>query len=410
LRLPRRGRSQRILRREEHSRRRLAGFALLGALIVLPTIPIPPARAQNVGIEVTGKPAAIFDSAHDGCEPIDVPDVNPRAFRDEQGQVVVFALHFINRALRGPDLDHLKLDCHVVLTSHFDADPAHYDDRNYIAATWTSDGRNVTALVHHEYHADDHGRCDGKTGLACWYNSILAYRSRDGGANFGKDRPLVVASAPFGQQAEQGRHRGFFNPSNIFSDGAYEYVFAATTGWDGQPHGACLLRTDRPADPAAWRAYDGHAFTIRYSDPYISKAAATTKPCAPIGGFVFPVGAVVRERQSRQWIAVFQAAKNDGAFPVDGFYYATSNDLLHWSEARLLTAGKTLFSDLCTAGPSVIAYPSLLDPKAKSRNFDDAGDGAYLYFTMIKVDHCETGQRVLMRQKIAIVTEPARRP
>jgi hypothetical protein len=380
---------------------------LAGVLFLLFAVAVQ-AHAQGARIEITGKPEIIFDSAHDGCEAIDVPDINPRAYRDDEGHVVMFALHFINRALRGPDLDHLKLDCRVALTSPFDPDPAHYDDRNYIAATWTRDGRDVEALVHHEYHADDHASCAGKTGLACWYNSVLAYRSHDGGSSFAKDHPLVVASAPFGEAVEQGRHRGFFNPSNIFSDGTYEYVFAATTGWQDQPFGACLFRTMQPTDPASWRAYDGRAFSIRYADPYASPAAAP-KPCAPVGPFVFPVGAVVRDQASSRWIAVFQAARNDGAFPVDGFYYASSTDLLHWSEARLLFAAKTLFSDLCTAGPSVIAYPSLLDPHAKGRNFDDLGDDAYLYFTLIKVDHCKTGQRLLMRQKIAIIADPTRR-
>jgi hypothetical protein len=379
----------------------------LAALLVTLCAVALEAQAQGARIDIIGKPEIIFDSAHDGCEAIDVPDINPRAYRDVEGRVVMFALHFINRALRGPDLDHLKLDCRVVLASRFDPDPARYDDRSYIAATWTLDGRNVEALVHHEYHADDHGNCAGKTGLACWYNSVLAYRSLDGGLSFEKDHPLVVASAPFGEAVEQGRHRGFFNPSNIFSDGTYEYVFAATTGWQDQPYGACLFRTMKPTEPTSWRAYDGRAFSIRYADPYAPQAPAA-RPCAPVGPFVFPVGAVVRDHASGQWLAVFQAARNEGAFPVDGFYYASSTNLLDWSDARLLLAGNTLFSDLCAGGPSVIAYPSLLDPHAMGRNFDDVGDDAYLYFTLIKVDHCKTGQRLLMRQKIAITADPAR--
>ena len=278
-----------------------------GLLLVLLAL-APAAHAQEPRLAITGRPGILFDSLHDGCEAIDMPDINPRVFRDDKGQIVFFALHFVNRSLRGPDLDHLKLDCHVALPSHFDPEPAHYDDRSYITATWTTDGRNVAALVHHEYHADDHGRCVGETGLACWYNSILAYQSTDGGTSFRKDQPLVVASAPFGEDVEQGRHRGFFNPSNIFSDGTHEYFFAATTGWQGQRYGACLFRTDKPANPASWRAFDGQGFNIRYADPYAAKAVAPN-PCAPIDPFVFPVGAVVRDRTSHLWIAVFQAAR-----------------------------------------------------------------------------------------------------
>jgi hypothetical protein len=377
-------------------------FVALSAFLLFGTMHAAPATA-DVTLTLHGTPEIVFDSALDGCEAIDMPDINPRAYRDSNGDVVFFGLHLINRVMRGKDLSHLKLDCHVVLGSGFDPDPAHYNDRNYITATWTSNGRDIAALVHHEYHADQHGRCSVRSALGCWYNTILAYRSTNQGEDFAKATPLVVASAPFGQEVEQGRHRGFFNPSNIFSDGQYEYFFAATTGWNGQDAGACLFRSAHPLDSASWRAYDGQNFTVRYSDPYQGNAAGV-KPCAPIAPFLFPVGAVVRERNSGIWIAVFQAARNEGAFPVDGFYYATATELTHWSAPRLLRADKTLFSDLCTAGRAVISYPSILDENAQGRNFDDVGDDPYFYFTVIKVNDCKTGTRLLMRQKISIAT------
>ena len=289
----------------------------LGCLCLL-VIATVGADALQMKLPATASPEVIFDSTRDGCATEDMPDINARAFRDAKGDIVMFALYDMNRALRGKDLAHLKLDCHVVLASHFDPDPAHYDDRSFLTSTWTTDGQNVVALVHHEYHADMHGRCSVQTDLGCWYNTILAYHSQDGGKNFVRSHPLVVAAAPFRQDVGQGRHRGFFNPSNIFSDGTYEYFFAATTGWGGQAFGACLFRSATPNNSASWRAYDGHAFTVRYDNPYAPRFVAP-KPCAPISPFVFPVGAIVRARASGVWIAVFQAAQNAGAFPVDGF-------------------------------------------------------------------------------------------
>lgn len=366
------------------------------------------AGALQMKFAANAAPEIVFDSSHDGCVSDDMPDINARAFRDAKGDIVMFALYDMNRALRGKDLAHLKLDCHVVLASHFDPNPAHYDDRNFLTATWTADGRNVVAIVHQEYHADMHGRCSVHTDLGCWYNTVVAYRSKDGGENFVRSHPLVVAVAPFRQDVGQGRHRGFFNPSNIFSDGTYEYFFAGTTGWDGQPFGACLFRSATPENSASWRAYDGHAFTIRYDDPYAPRFAVP-RPCSVISPFAFPVGAVVRARASGVWIAVFQASRNAGAFPVDGFYYATAKDLLRWSPPRLLLAGKTLFSNLCAAGPSIIAYPSLLDPTAKGRNFDDVGNAPFLYYAKIKVANCATGARQLVRQRLAISSASDRR-
>jgi hypothetical protein len=366
-------------------------------------------QAAEATLTLTGKPEIVYNSSTDACEPIDVPDINPRAYRDASGNVVLFALHFVNRVLRGPDLAHVKIDCHVVLDSPLDPEPSHYADRNYIAATWTEDGRNVSALVHHEYHADQHGRCRVTESLGCWYNTILAFRSQDAGLNFMKVQPPVVAAAPFRQEVEQGRHRGFFAPSNIVSDGTYEYFFAATTGWSGQDFGPCLFRSATPWDSGSWRVFDGKSFSIRYKDPYEEKQVSI-QSCRPIQPFVFPVGAVVRERKSGLWIAVLQAARNESTFPVDGFYYVSATDLLHWSSPKLLLAGKTLYSDLCKAGASIIAYPSLLDETSQRRNFDDVGDVAYLYFTLITVEKCQTRERLLVREKISIEIKPHKQP
>ena len=55
--------------------------------------------------------------------------------------------------------------------------------------------------------------------------------------------PVVVAAAPFRQDFEQGRHRGFFNPSNILHAGGYWYMMTNTTGGAGQAQGLCLFRT-----------------------------------------------------------------------------------------------------------------------------------------------------------------------
>ncbi|WP_158807639.1 hypothetical protein [Beijerinckia sp. L45] len=359
-----------------------------------------PAHGADLTLTLSGTPSVVFNSTRDGCEPNDIPDLNPRAYRDSNGGVTLFGLHFFNRALRGPDFAHLKIDCHVALGSPLDADPAHHADRNFIAATWTPDGRSVSALVHEEYHADDHGRCRVSGELGCWYNSVLAYQSHDGGANFDEASPLVVASAPFTQDVEQGRHRGFFNPSNIVADGPYRYAFVSTTGWDSQPFGNCLFRTDDPSKPASWRAYDGTAFTIRYADPY--KAKSKPKPCKAIAPFAYAVGGVVHHRPSNLWIAVFQAPSG-GVFPVDGFYYAVGRDLLHWGAPRLLVAGKTLYGDLCKAGPSIINYPSLLDPTSSSRNFDEIGATPELFFTIMQVAGCQTGERLLVRQPLTLL-------
>ncbi len=124
--------------------------------------------------------------------------------------------------------------------------------------------------------------------------------------------------------------------------------------------------------------------------------------CKPVKPFPAQVGAVVRHRPSGLYLAVVQTWKDTKYFPVSGFYYATSRDLLNWSDPRLLMATKSLYDDACGAG-QLNSYPSILDPAAQGRNFDDAGAAAYLYWSSMRVDGCShTGDRRLMRQNMVI--------
>lgn len=366
-----------------------------------------PAEPPLAALTLVGGAEIVFAAKRDACDGDDVPDAPVRAFRDAEGAVVLFGLHTKNRALRGPDLEHVRIDCRPALPSRGEADPAAYDDASWIAATWTEDGTRVAALVHHEYQANTHpGRCRVKDYLACWYNTVVAVSSADGGRSFDRpEPPQVVASAPFRQEVEQGRHRGFFNPSNIAARGTERYFFASTTGWSGQDGGACLFRSTDPSDPAGWRAFDGRGFTIRYADPY--RAAPVRSACRTIWPFPAPVGSVSRHRATGTWIAVFQASADGDRFPEPGFYATSSRDLLAWDKPRLVLAGRTLYDDPCGSGGRLIAYPSLLDPEAEGRNFDDIGERAFLYYATLRTEGCAvTSDRDLVRRAVAIKVWP----
>lgn len=359
-------------------------------------------------VSLSGSPSVLFAPARDGCDGNDVPDAPARLFRDAEGAITLFGLHYTNHALKGPSLAALKIVCRSALPSHGNGDPAAYDDKSWIAATWTRDGRVVDGLVHHEFQANEHpGRCRFPDYMQCWFNTVLAVRSTDEGADFHKAGQPVVASAPFPQSVGQGRHRGFFNPSNIVSDGRFYYFLASTTGWDGQSNGVCLFRTANPDAASSWRAYDGEDYSIRYTDPYRSPVAPFPKPCQPLAPFPAPVGAVVRQRGTGLWLAVFQAAADRSLFPVSGFYAAGSRDLLHWSTPRLILAGVTNYEDPCRSGGRMIAYPSLVDAEAHGRNFDDVGLDATLLYASLKVEGCAiTADRDLLSQPVTIAFKP----
>lgn len=386
---------------------RLASAVAALTLTALASVDLRAAEPPLAAVTPVGPVETVFDPKRDACDGDDVPDTAARAFRDGDGQVVLFAMHTLNRALRGPDLKSLKIDCRSPLASGGKADPALYDDASWIAATWTEDGRRVAALIHHEFQANTHeGACRFKVYLACWYNTIVGAGSADGGRSFERATPpAVMAAAPFRQDVGQGRHRGFFNPSNIVGDGPERYVLSSTTGWAGQDSGPCLFRTRTPFDPASWRAYDGSAFTSRFGDPYRSEAKP--KPCLSIRPFPAPVGSVARHRASGAWLAVFQAKADGGEFPEPGIYATASRDLIRWDKPRLVLAGATLYDDPCGASGRMIAYPSLIDPRSERRNFDDVGDTADLYYSDIRVEGCAiTSDRVLRRRPVAIRVWP----
>ena len=391
------GRWQDIMRQTASILALLAGLAAAPAAIAAQA-----AQAPAAPVVIEGPETVVFDPRTDACDGYDVPDVPPRAFRDASGQVRLFALHFENRALAGASTDALKIDCKVVFRGGRNADPARYDDKSWIAATWTPDGKVVHGLVHHEYQANAHpGRCVYQDYMPCWYNSILAIRSTNGGRSFEKLARPVVASSPFEQHIGQGRHRGFFNPSNIVSDGVWHYMIASTTGWSGQPSGACLFRTDNIAEPTRWRAWNGTGFETRFGDPY-RKDGDPSRTCRPLPPFPAPVGSISRHRPSGKWVAVFQASGDGRQFPTSGIYAAVSADLINWSSPRRVLETKTLYDNPCGA-THLNSYPALIDRDAQTRNFEDVGETAELYLSRMRIDGCKhTGERVLVKTGVRL--------
>ena len=380
------------------------GWIVVWALLATPAV-AEPAGAPALKLTFAGETELVFNPKRDRCDGHDVPDAPLRAYRGAEGKTIAFGLHFVNRALRGDTLDRIKIDCNVVLNSKHLADPAAYDDYNWITATWTNDGKSVDAIIHHEYHGNEHeGRCAFKEMMKCWYNTLVGYRSTDGGANFLRSaRAPVVAAAAFTQDKQQGRHRGFFNPSNIVAMGNHRYFMASNTGWDGQGFGVCLFRTQDTSDPSSWRAWDGKDFSRRYGDPYGPAGTNTGKPCQPILPFQAPVGSVTRHAASGNWIAVYQAWKDDKYHPLAGLYYATSRNLTDWTMPRLLLAGATNYDDPCKISGPLMGYPSMLDPQSKSRNYDETGDSAQLYYVSLETKGCSiTSNRDLLRRRVAI--------
>jgi len=355
-----------------------------------------------------GPPVVVFDPGRDACDGHDVADVPLRAWRGADGQIHAFALHYENRRLSGKSLLGLKIECPVVFRGNGNGDPKKYDDRIWIAATWTRDGKAVSALAHHEFQANNHqGRCRFPEYMKCWWNSVLRLRSADDGRRFASAPSQVAMATPFTQDVDQGRHRGFFNPSNIVEkDGAY-FTLVGTTGWSGQPGGVCLFRTDDPGS-GDWRGWTGKSFTARFPDPYVGHLPPG-QTCRTLMPFPAPVGAIVRHRESGKYLAIYQASAGapdgmGGVLAAPGFYLTASANLTEWSQPTLVLPTKSYYDDACGAG-TIRNYPVLIDEGAEGRNFDNVGKEALLFFAETRVEGCHhTSDRKLIARKVRIST------
>lgn len=356
------------------------------------------ARAGEISLSATGQVEVVFRYKVDACDSRDIPDAPARAFRDAAGRVHLYAPHDVNRGMTGASLDTVKPDCRVAYQGGERDDPAAFDDRAWLAAFATEDGRIVHALVHNEYQGHRRrGLCPSGKYMECWTNSITAAISTDGGATFRRVDGLV-AVLPYRYRGDLGHHAGYFNPSNIVRKDGYYYTLVFAVRHEAQKGGACLLRTDRPEDPSSWRAWDGKDFTVRFMDPYRTADDPARHVCAPLAGLGAPVSSVVRHGPSGLFVATMAAVRPEGM----GVFLATSPDLIHWSPAKLALPLTISGKQDCSEA-AAWNYPSLLDPTSRSRTFETVGNTAYLYLTRFNLADCKLGMdRDLVRVPVRL--------
>jgi len=371
---------------------------------LIPTALICHATVQAADFSIGVAPGArfrvVYDWSKEHCREWDVPDAPLRAFRSATGDVVAFASSDENEMYEGHSLNDIRQTCHSSLPSQENADPSQYSGSRFITATWTDDGRRVFALIHNEYHADRFHRCAFSSSMACWYTTIIAASSKDSGKSFSVSTPPeIVAGVPYRQEVEQGRHRGFFNPSNIVRAGQYWYMLTDTTGLGSQKPGLCLFRTADIQDPTSWRGYDGAGFTARGIDAYRQDPAQYT-PCKPVDN-LSTIGSISLHRPSGRFLAVLQGPDTDRK---DGqIAFSWSDDLIHWEKPRNLLAISDMSSKNCSDDLRY-GYPSVLDPDSPARNFDVIGDTPMLFLTRFHVSDCAmTSNRDLLKIGLEIL-------
>ena len=291
--------------------------------------------------------------------------------------------------------------CSVILGSDLNPDPAAFDDHEWIAAPYTLDGKTVYALVHDEYHAWERpGQCPTVTyDVKCWYNAVTLAVSTDGGATYVDVPPRrLVASVPYRYVPGDGP-TGIFSPSNIVHNERDGFYYALVYVNVRESYvGNCLIRTKDLGDPGSWRAWSGgSSFAMTFVDPYTSNQAPAAHLCAPVSrqqpGTCSRTASPTARRQDNG----FSSARRS-----EELTSRSRRDLLHWTPPKLFLAAQITWNYQC-GDPDPIAYPSVIDPKSTSRNFQTVGKTVYLYFTQFHYTDCQqTLDRDLVRVPIQI--------
>jgi hypothetical protein len=242
--------------------------------------------------------------------------------------------------------------------------------------------------------------------LRCWYNAITFARSADGGATFTQPNAAqrLVAAVPYRYSPDTGSW-GLFQPSNIVRNerDGYYYSMVFAQRHRRQQRGTCLIRTRHLGRPGSWRAWDGQEFTVRFADPYRSaQISASDHVCTPVA--YDEIGdmshSLTYNTYLEKYMLVSPSAQRNRGRTVYGFYYSVSDDLIHWEPRKLIREVELLPTHKC-GDRNPVMFPSVLDPRSDSSNFETVGRTAYMYFTRYHYKGCElTLNRDLVRVRV----------
>ncbi len=293
--------------------------------------------------------------------------------------------------------------------SELASDPARFADHEWLAAPYTQDGRTVYSLVHNEYQGDKYpGQCPSGEYLECWYNAVTLAVSRDGGRTYrhvAAPPAHRVASLPYVYEPDSGPY-GYFAPSNIVLNRKDGYHYA-------------MLRAADVSQSALWHVPDAD------QDPGGPRLLARLGWCRfrrsirrPLHGPQPRSRATTSARRCRRtrsaecrrvsptttyfdkWLLVGSSQDTIRGREVFGFFYSLSDDLRSWSHRKLIREVEMTWSFEC-GDSNPVSYPSVLDPRSPSRNFETSGRNPDLYFTRMHYSNCQQGlNRDLVRVPI----------
>ncbi len=366
---------------------------------------IPLVHATEKITTQLGPEEIVFDWSQDKCEYIDIPDSPAHAIRDKDGNVQMVASWAKVYRFIGETLATVKKDCSApVFTSKQNNDPSTFTGYQWFNSLYTFDGATIYAVIHNEFHGDEAGICHHDTYAECWYNYLNLAVSKDGGKTYTQKEGYkhVIANLPYPYDPDIGEPLGYFHNSNIIEkDGYYYMFFKARPEYKTQQKGTCVARTGKD-DNFQWKMWDGNDFTITSINPYTSSEPPEQHVCTPVdldnGGII--MWSVSYNTYLEKYLGVGITSHNiEGRGRIKGFYFVTSDDLIHWSTPQFLRNMQTK-----PDGSTAEGYPSFLDDTTNSRNFEVTGQKPYIYFTHDNLDS-DNFDRDLYRVQVTFTKE-----
>jgi len=218
----------------------------------------------------------------------------------------------------------------------------------------------------------------------CTLISLTSAISTDGGKTYTQAPAPNHRVASFPYQYDPDWMRGLWQPSGIVknpNDGYY-YVLVQYDEHSADSsknlQGMCVMRTQTLDDPTSWRAWDGSGFNMDFINPYLETDANPEEHNCTL---VTPENnALSYGLTYNTYLEKFVATGASGS-DRPGFYYAVSDDLVHWTPKQFFMDATMGF--LNGNQPPYDAYPTLIDHQSSSRSFDTTGQTAYLYYSIV---------------------------
>ena len=381
----------------------------LTLLVGVSSLTVLPA-CTNCTIDVEG---AVSQGHKCGTWKGHVPDIPARVFQTRIGvQMIVGSTAYFPMA--GPSPLNQTRSCTISYNKSADGDPSHYAADEYLDSPVVFPNGTVVALVHTEFPGNKFNNsggpgepyCTGSAYPNCWTVSIGLVVSNDFGATF--RHPLspphhLVAAVPYMYNQSQ-LASGWGDPSNILKHPSDGYYYAAI--WNRhqvglQAPGICMMRTNALLDPGSWRAWDGQQYSVRFADAYTMEPGTDVSHICTVTNL--PAGSVddgcaahglFWSAYLNQFVATLGCNQAQQAV----FKYATSDDLITWSNAEVLLSPEQARH----ASPDVrrgMNYPTFIDPTAPTAfgdpNYGTIGQYPYLFWVSIGDNPEDIGRHLL---------------